>query len=144
MLDKVAQFFADWGVLAISVIIVILLILGISLLIKMWPVLSQIVLIGNALLKLPDTTDKVDTFGEKIDLFGEKINSFGESIESIQHEVMTNTGSSLKDEVKSQGVMLQSLAKTSAQHTKKMASNTGKLSSIQDTVTRIADKVGVA
>lgn len=58
---------------------------GLTLLVKLWPFLSNAVQIVDALVKLPDVAEKVDSLTDKV--------------ESIYHETHNNNGSSIKDSV---------------------------------------------
>jgi len=78
--DQASQFLMDYGPVIWTVFIIVA---GLGILIKIWPTISKIVEVVDALSDLPDKLDRIDS-----------------RLEKVEHEVRTNGGSSIKDAVK--------------------------------------------
>lgn len=136
MFDKIADFVTDWGIVAVAIIGVIVILLGIRLLYKMWPILSRTIEIGNTMLTLPETVEQV----KKMAIVQSKMQ---DDLAAVKHEVQNNDGSSLKDSVGNvqraldahiayADSALRKLSKTLGTHTTKLRANTATLAKVEE------------
>jgi hypothetical protein len=88
-------------ILTIAIIIVVLVLLG-----KIWPLLSKIVDIGNAVGGLPETVKIVQG----------KLDKLEETLNTVKNEVLPNGGSSLRDAVNRTEKQLAIIGKIVAKH----------------------------
>lgn len=73
----------------VTVVAIILTIVGIVILVRVWPFIRNAVRIVDTLVDLPNFAEKVE----------EKLGEHGEILERLDKEVHTNGGSSLRDAV---------------------------------------------
>jgi predicted PurR-regulated permease PerM len=99
-LDFMEQY-GGMTVLTIAIIIVVLILLG-----KVWPLLSRIVDIGNAVGDLPETVKIVQA----------KLDKLEETLNTVKSEVLPNGGSSLRDAVNRTEKQLALIGKIVAKH----------------------------
>lgn len=118
--NNLADFFADWGVITVVTVILVCLVFALRFIYKMWPVISKTVQIGDALLHLPDLANQV----EKIAAVQSTMQG---DVGEIKHEIQTNSGGSLKDEVVRQGKTLGTIERALGIQAKAVVSNTKKL-----------------
>jgi len=78
--DQASQFLMDYGPIIWTVFVILA---GLGILVKIWPVISKIVTIVDIISELPERLDKIE-----------------KRLETVEHEVKTNGGSSIKDAVK--------------------------------------------
>jgi hypothetical protein len=78
--DQASQFLMDYGPIIWTVFVILA---GLGVLVKIWPVISKIVTIVDIISELPERLDKIE-----------------QRLETVEHEVKTNGGSSIKDAVK--------------------------------------------
>lgn len=97
--NDVASTLQAIGQLGIAALLIAAVILGFYLLIKTWPVLTQVVTIGNALLELPALTPQMKTVAEEIPGLKSDLAAVHSQLEKVVHEVFPNSGSSMRDKI---------------------------------------------
>ena len=78
--DQASKFLMDYGPIIWTVFVIVV---GLGILIKIWPIISKIVRTIDIINELPQRLDKIEA-----------------RLENVEHEVKTNGGSSIKDAVK--------------------------------------------
>lgn len=106
-LQQFWSFILDYGGIGLVIIVVIG---GIGVLIKMWPMLVKFISVGSAVADLPKTLVELT----------EKTHDLEKTLQVIKKEVLPNGGSSLRDAVNRTEVQLQDLAKVVASHSKQL------------------------
>lgn len=97
--DDIVQLLQSVGQLGFTALLVLGAILGLWLLIKIWPALSQTVAIGNALLQLPELVPQMQTAVAEFPRLQQGIDGVDEKVGKVMHEVFPNHGSSLRDKI---------------------------------------------
>lgn len=83
----------------VACLVVAFIVLLILLVVKLWKPLTRFVLSINAVLDLPETLAAHGVHFATIDL----------QLKEIKHEVLPNSGGSMRDEVNRQGVLLKAM-----------------------------------
>jgi hypothetical protein len=106
-LQQFWSFVVDYGGIGLIIIVVVG---GIGILIKMWPMLVKFISVGSAVADLPHTLTELS----------EKTKSLEQTLQVIKKEVLPNGGSSLRDAVNRTEVQLQDLARVVSSHSKQL------------------------
>lgn len=118
----------DWSFLErislwqIALVVVALYIVG-KLLVKFWPWLKKVIALTDSLGQLPVfITETKETLAEQ----SASIKEHGAALAEIRHEVLPNTGGSMRDAVDKQGLAI-------AEINKKLAADNKRIGDLEDT-----------
>lgn len=104
--DTIGQWLQSIGQLGLGVVLLLLAVGAIWALIKLWPVLTSVVSIGNALLALPVLVPQMQTLthadtgvSAQLDTVKDQLGAVQHQVDRVVHEVFPNSGSSLRDKI---------------------------------------------
>ena len=106
-LQQFSTFILDYGGVGIIILVVVF---GISALVKMWPMLVKFISVGSAVAELPETLATLSEKTEKLET----------TLQIIKKEVLPNGGSSLRDAVNRVEANMQEISKVVETHTQKL------------------------
>ena len=106
-LQQFWTFIADYGGAGLIIVIIVF---GIGVIVKMWPMLVKFISVGTAVADLPET----------LSALSEKTEQLEKTLQIIKKEVLPNGGSSLRDAVNRVEANMQEMSKVVENHTQKL------------------------
>lgn len=106
-LQQFWTFILDYGGAGLIALVIIV---GISAIVKMWPMLVKFISVGSAVADLPETLATLTEKTEKLET----------TLQIIKKEVLPNGGSSLRDAVNRMEANMQEVSKVVETHTRKL------------------------
>jgi predicted XRE-type DNA-binding protein len=106
-LQQFWTFILDYGGAGLIAVVIIV---GVSAIVKMWPMLVKFISVGSAVADLPETLATLTEKTEKLET----------TLQIIKKEVLPNGGSSLRDAVNRVEVNMQEVSKVVETHTRKL------------------------
>ena len=106
-LQQFWTFILDYGGAGLIALVIIV---GISAIVEMWPMLVKFISVGSAVADLPETLATLTKKTEKLET----------TLQIIKKEVLPNGGSSLRDAVNRMEANMQEVSKVVETHTRKL------------------------